>query len=585
MTSNLSTNSMNTLNNSFGSDIQCLRSNSNLTATASANSSSSTCFRPTRILLAAFVGLALFSVNMSRGVVQNYAPDARDLHQQISSADNNVNDGNNNKQEIENLRQALEQAELGRIQAKEEANAATQKANSLLEKLQDAQASLPPTKQEEKEKDENNNEKEQDKEALLAKAQQERDEAKREATAAAKKAKELETKLQEANQLQPMENDNDNDSNQETEALAKAQLEKEQAQREANEAKQQAAALKAKLTEALNNNKANANDQQDNKVKVRIETPKDDKDAVVATIETDESENILDQVIRLLIPSKKDADAYIQKLPGDKFRFYLYELPDPYNYQYVSQCLEKKYVNASNCDWGQSVCTEVYTNDIKYSKRRFNRNGDVVVAKVLSDYNGPLRTKDPQKADLFIVPYPAAGNCECRKYYKRCYKDIKDSELDEMVQNSVKYFNNETRHKHLFLVSNIYDDMHYYFRDQGKTPLVTTVGPALGCANEKKKRKKLHKHYKYEDELAISFCGQIVMPYANLNPQSQPPELRKALAVAMTRTNSKEAIMEERPNAVSKTLVSWMDLHTLPFSDPLTFSACWQYIDGRVHFL
>jgi len=150
--------------------------------------------------------------------------------------------------------------------------------------------------------------------------------------------------------------------------------------------------------------------------------------------------NILDDAVRLLfgvgcdgrsaptshcrgdVPAQEAADAYIRRMPGRRFRFYVYdELPTEYTWQHISKCIEMKYIaNAAAkdyCDWGSSVCTVVSDDDnvnttttasvsALYTKRRFNRNGDVVTAKIFTEYAGPMRTRDPAKADLFVVPYP-----------------------------------------------------------------------------------------------------------------------------------------------------------------------------------
>lgn len=121
---------------------------------------------------------------------------------------------------------------------------------------------------------------------------------------------------------------------------------------------------------------------------------------------TERTENVLDETVRLLLPHDQ-ADAYIGKFPGKEFRFFVYSLPAPYTWQAVSSCIENQvWKNVSNCDWGSSVCTEIRSSSPLWSRRRFNRNGDIVIAKLLDEYDGPLRTNDPTQADLFVVPYP-----------------------------------------------------------------------------------------------------------------------------------------------------------------------------------
>ena len=117
---------------------------------------------------------------------------------------------------------------------------------------------------------------------------------------------------------------------------------------------------------------------------------------------------ILDDVVRKLLPQDQ-ADDYIKKYPGRSFRFYLYEnLAVEYTWRHIAPCIQKKYRSPSNCDWGLTICTETNSTDGFYSKRRFNRNGDVVVSKILDEYNGPLRTRDPKKGGLI---YCAVSQC------------------------------------------------------------------------------------------------------------------------------------------------------------------------------
>lgn len=225
-------------------------------------------------------------------------------------------------------------------------------------------------------------------------------------------------------------------------------------------------------------------------------------------------QSVLDVVVRKLLPPQQ-AESYIQQHPGNQFRFYLYDnLIDEYTWQNVSNCIDTHYGQPSNCDWGSSICTEVNTTSGHYSKRRFNRNGDVVVAKLLDEYHGQYRTSDPEQADLFIVPYPSAGNCECRRRRGpissyRCEKMIKEEEMEEKLLSQLDFFDDDRQYQHLFLSSNIWNDMHSLFRNLTRIPLSTTVG---------------HHNYKLDQN-----CGRLVLPYVNTNPENQPSVLRNNL--------------------------------------------------------
>lgn len=217
--------------------------------------------------------------------------------------------------------------------------------------------------------------------------------------------------------------------------------------------------------------------------------------------------SLLDEVVRLLLPEDQ-ARRYIQLHPGNEFKFYLYDdLAEEYTWKNISACIDSKYNFPSNCDWGSSICTETNVTNIFYSKRRFNRNGDVVVAKVLDEYSGPLRTKDPNEADLFIVPYPSAGNCECREVVYRCIQNIPIHELKDKLIKKLKFYNAHTKTKHLFLSSNIWIDAHPTFRKTTVAPLGTILG-AHRCN-------------------LLENCGRLVVPYVSTIQENQPNVLHQ----------------------------------------------------------
>jgi len=236
---------------------------------------------------------------------------------------------------------------------------------------------------------------------------------------------------------------------------------------------------------------------------------------------TSTNDNVLDRVVRMLFNSD-DADAYTRKNPGNRFRFYVYENLHPeLTWQNVSKCIferHRQYTSRptnsepSNCDWGGTVCTETSPRSKVYSKRRFNRNGDVVLAKLFSEYEGEMRTRDPLKADLFVVPYPSAGHCECRHRNYKCWKNIPKQELDEKLTPRLTYWDDETTaHKHLFLMSN-FVDMHWTYL--GNSKLTTTIGPSR-CAFRTNSTDAA-------DTRAGTNCNKLVIPYANLNREAQP---------------------------------------------------------------
>ena len=170
----------------------------------------------------------------------------------------------------------------------------------------------------------------------------------------------------------------------------------------------------------------------------------------------------MDQAVRILYgPNQDAAEEYISQHRSSDFRFYVYDnLREDRTWQYLSKCIEEKmnkpgakwnkYSNkTSNCDWGSSICTETTRSSGPYSTRRFNRNGDVVLSKIFSEYEGILRTRNPDEADLFIVPYASTAHCACKNKSARNFK-VKSKHVKNKVLDNLDYFNSRTRDRHLF---------------------------------------------------------------------------------------------------------------------------------------
>ena len=162
---------------------------------------------------------------------------------------------------------------------------------------------------------------------------------------------------------------------------------------------------------------------------------------------------ILDQTVRLLLPPQ-DAEDYISKYPGSEFKFYVYDsLPENITHQAIQQCIydnQKSWFKGDQelfikeyCAFGAQICTPKHTKnpqDSTYVKRRSNINADTVLAQIFSEYQGPLRTHDPEEASLFIVPYPTAGHCECVGFRCKYFRNGENSEPQQFI-SSLKYLN------------------------------------------------------------------------------------------------------------------------------------------------
>jgi hypothetical protein len=228
--------------------------------------------------------------------------------------------------------------------------------------------------------------------------------------------------------------------------------------------------------------------------------------------------DIMDEIVRLLLPPKR-AEEYIRQHPSRNFSFFVYDdLPSEFTWQENAKCLETKlniphWKNGpsdqiSNCDWGSSICTQVNSSNSPYSKRRFNRNGDVVIAKVFLEYSGPLRTYDATKADVFVVPYPSSAHCVCASSFARCA--VKTVSLQSDLFDKLAYLNSTTLNRHVFFTSG---QSHVSQRLIASQPLVVALEPL--------------KH----DCPSGTNCGRISMPYLNTNPDYQPDQVFQRLSM------------------------------------------------------
>ena len=166
--------------------------------------------------------------------------------------------------------------------------------------------------------------------------------------------------------------------------------------------------------------------------------------------------------------SANKAEGYIRRIsaahPSGSFRFYVYDsLPEDRTWSYLSRCIERKlnrpgkkgnkYGNrTSNCDWGTSICSQTTRSSGYYSSRRFNRNGDVILSRLFSEYKGKLRTYDANEADVFIVPYASTADCACHNTKARCFK-IKSHMIAENVLDHLEHLSPASLSRHVFFNS------------------------------------------------------------------------------------------------------------------------------------
>jgi hypothetical protein len=244
--------------------------------------------------------------------------------------------------------------------------------------------------------------------------------------------------------------------------------------------------------------------------------------------------DIMDDIVRLLLPPQR-AEKYIRHHPSRSFSFFVYDdIPSEFTWQENSNCLATTLNipnwrnltgnQISNCDWGSSICTQVNASDSPYSKRRFNRNGDVIIAKALLEYSGSLRTYDATKADVFVVPYPSSAHCACVSgQFAQC--QLSNLYLQDNLFDKLAYLNNSTLNRHVFLTSGQSQVSQRLIRE---LPLVVALEPAVNDC-------PFHRN-----------CGRITMPYANTNPDYQPDQVYQRLSRPTKKTYALAAIMSSK---------------------------------------
>lgn len=234
--------------------------------------------------------------------------------------------------------------------------------------------------------------------------------------------------------------------------------------------------------------------------------------------DVDPLSSAMDDAVRILYGPDNVAKAenYLRQIsaahPSGKFRFYIYDsLPEDRTWSYLSRCIERKlnrpgkkgnkYGNlTSNCDWGTSICSETTRSSGYYSSRRFNRNGDVILSQLFSEYKGKLRTYDANEAHVFIVPYASTADCACRNTKARCFK-IKSHMIAENVLDHLEHLSPATLSRHVFFNSAQGDVAQPTMREM---PLLVGMEPMRDMMIQGEN------------------SGQVIMPYANTNEQYQP---------------------------------------------------------------
>ena len=229
-------------------------------------------------------------------------------------------------------------------------------------------------------------------------------------------------------------------------------------------------------------------------------------------------DTVIQETTRILYQNSEKLDYWLQQPPP---KVYIYQtLPDHMSVAAVSECIDQKYnsipkqqLHTASCGWFPKVCNENSTSyNPHYNVYRDNFNSDVFIIQRFQTYKH--QTTDPSSADLFLVPYPHRSHCFChhetppQKNIYSCGYSFKY--IQSNVLNHLNYYNNYTKHRHLFILGSDFALSNPPFRREGMFHV--TTGPADGC------RQNRHSKGKHWTEL----CGSITVPFVNSEEPYQP---------------------------------------------------------------
>ncbi len=172
--------------------------------------------------------------------------------------------------------------------------------------------------------------------------------------------------------------------------------------------------------------------------------------------------NVLREIVEaLFMGNESAAAAYLIDNPTlDYFKFYARDLPPGVrSADDVSECLEEwgykseRYAYPTRggfmencCDWSKIVCNPTnHTRATPYSTARLNSNMDAVIARLLTNYRGALRTFKETEATVKVVPFPEGSNVRCNLLKRRGDSDRSHQILLDTNQTKL------TDHLFLFL--------------------------------------------------------------------------------------------------------------------------------------
>ena len=202
----------------------------------------------------------------------------------------------------------------------------------------------------------------------------------------------------------------------------------------------------------------------------------------------------------------------VAKRPKRLLNVYMYNLQKRWKVDTILHGLErcsgatKSFWCQSNCDWNKHVCREKEWQGGYSTMRQYG--ADVTIIEKFKHYDNLVT--DPNDADIFLVPYPHASHCRSpdeNAGWRHCEGIDWRSSWD--LVKSLPYFNEKTKNRHLFLLTQDLGNNHKLLEDM---PLYVTLG---GSKNP---------HHDHEPPPNVT---NIVIPPPITEPEYQPSTLAK----------------------------------------------------------
>ena len=182
---------------------------------------------------------------------------------------------------------------------------------------------------------------------------------------------------------------------------------------------------------------------------------------------------------------------------------------------YVMLFKNDSYEEHDVCRWYPKICsddenTKKRARGKEYTSWRYNFNADVALVEWFKGY--PARTYDPVEADFFVVPFPYASSCYCKRgrenfwmHGLRC--PFGAGAIVDNVFPNLTYYNKSTAMKHVWILGLDFPLVKGPWRQILKKSLSLSLGASEYCRD------------------STSLCPFLIHPYLSTKEIYQPTEV------------------------------------------------------------